>query len=102
MRQGITSSIKASLSRCRRDNAYRITRVLRDANPSRRPSHRDVWHLDEVVVSIACRKHWLRRAVDKDGYALDKIVQSRRYTKAARRLLVRLPKPQILYWHLVR
>jgi putative transposase len=68
----------------------------------RRPSHRDVWHLDEVVVSIACLKHWLWRAVDQDGYILDKIVQCRRYTKAARRLLVRLPKTQILYWHLVR
>lgn len=68
----------------------------------RRPSRRDVWHLDEVVVSIACRKHWLWRAVDQDDYFLDKIVQSRRNTKAARCLLVRLPKTQILYWHLVR
>ena len=32
----------------------------------RRPSGRDVWHLDEVVVSIAGRKHWLWRAVDQD------------------------------------
>lgn len=44
----------------------------------RRPSHRDVWHLDEVVVSMAGRKHWLWRAVDQDGYVLDEIVQSRR------------------------
>ena len=58
----------------------------------RRPSHRDVWHLDEVVVSIAGRKHWLWRAVDQDGYVLDEIVQSRRDTKAARRFLIRLLK----------
>lgn len=58
----------------------------------RRPSHRDVWHLDEAVVSIAGRKHWLWRAVDQDGYVLDEIVQSRRDTRAARRLLVRLFK----------
>ena len=58
----------------------------------RRPSHRDVWHLDEVVVSIAGRKHWLWRAVDQDGYVLDEIVQNRRDTKAAKRLLIRLLK----------
>src|SRR5215217_4463360 len=48
----------------------------------KRPSHRDVWHLDEVVVTIAGKKHWLWRAVDQDGYVLDEIVQSRRDTKA--------------------
>ncbi len=51
----------------------------------RRPSRRDVRHLDEVVVSIAGRKHRLWRAVDQDGYVLDEIVKSRRETKAARR-----------------
>lgn len=60
----------------------------------RRPSHRDVWHLDEVMVSIAGRKQWLWRAVDQEGYALDEIVQSRRDTKTARRLLIRLLKKQ--------
>jgi putative transposase len=58
----------------------------------RRPSRQDVWHLDEVVVSIAGRKHWLWRAVDQDGYVLDEIVQSRRDTRAAKRLLIRLLK----------
>jgi hypothetical protein len=37
----------------------------------KRPSRRDVWHLDEVVVTIAGKKHWLWRAVDQDGYVLD-------------------------------
>ena len=56
----------------------------------KRPSRQDIWHLDEVVISIAGQKHWLWRAVDQDGYVLDEIVQSRRDTKAARRLLLRL------------
>ncbi len=49
---------------------------------------------DEVVISIAGQKHWLWRAVDQDGYVLDEIVQSRRNTKAAKRLLTRLMKKQ--------
>jgi putative transposase len=51
------------------------------------PRLTDIWHLDEVVVSIAGRKHWLWRAVDQDGYVLDEVVRGRRDTKAAKRLL---------------
>lgn len=58
------------------------------------PSPRDVWHLDEVVVTIASQRHRLWRAVDQDGYVLDEIVQCRRDTKAAKRLLKRLLKKQ--------
>src|SRR3712207_114880 len=39
------------------------------------PSPRDIWHLDEVVVIIAGRKHWLWRAVDQDGDVLHEVVQ---------------------------
>lgn len=60
----------------------------------KKPNGSDVWHLDEVVITIADRKHWLWRAVDQDGYVLDEIVQPRRDTKAARRLLTRLLKKQ--------
>ena len=60
----------------------------------KRPSSNDVWHLDEVVITISGRKHWLWRAVDQDGYVLDEIVQTRRNTKAAKRLLTRLLKKQ--------
>ena len=52
------------------------------------------WHLDEVVITIAGKKHWLWRAVDQDGFVLDAIVQSRRNTKAAKRLLRKLLKRQ--------
>jgi len=58
------------------------------------PSPSDVWHLDEVVVTIGGRKHWLWRAVDQDGYVLDEIVQAHRNTKAAKPVLVRLMKKQ--------
>ncbi len=60
----------------------------------KQPSRNDIWHLDEVVVSIAGRKHRLWRAVDQDGYVLDEIVKNRRNTKAAKRLLTRLLKKQ--------
>jgi putative transposase len=40
----------------------------------KKPSGNDVWYLDEVVITIAGRKHWLWRAVDQDGYVLDEIV----------------------------
>jgi len=47
----------------------------------------DKWYLDEVVISIGGKKHWLWRAVDQDGFVLDVLVQSRRNTKAAKRLM---------------
>jgi putative transposase len=58
------------------------------------PSRRDIWHLDEVVITISGQKHWLWRAVDQDGYVLDEVIQSRRDTKAAKRLLKRLLRKQ--------
>jgi putative transposase len=53
-----------------------------------------MWHLDEVVVTIAGKQHWLWRAIDQDGYVLDEIVQTHRNSKAAKRLLRRLLKKQ--------
>jgi putative transposase len=58
----------------------------------RLPAPGDKWHLDEVVISIAGRKHWLWRAVDQHGTVLDILVQSRRNAKAAERLLRKLLK----------
>ncbi|MER8671595.1 IS6 family transposase [Mesorhizobium sp. M1156] len=63
------------------------------------PTKDDVWHLDEVVVRINGQKCWFLRAVDQDGYVLDEIVQTRRNTRAARRLLTRLLKKQGLRSH---
>jgi hypothetical protein len=43
------------------------------------------WHLDEMVVTINGRKHWLWRAVDQHGAVLDVLVQSRRDRHASAR-----------------
>jgi putative transposase len=43
-----------------------------------------------LLITIKGEKRWLWRAVDQDGYVLDEIVQARRDTKAAKRLLTRL------------
>ncbi len=67
------------------------------ANQIRRrlPRPGDTWHLDEVVIAIAGKKHWLWRAVDQDGLVLDALVQSRRDKQAAKRLLRKLLKKQL-------
>ena len=66
------------------------------ANQIRRrlPATGDKWHMDEVVITISGVKHWLWRAVDQTGTVLDILVQSRRDTQAAKRLLRKLLKRQ--------
>ena len=54
----------------------------------------DKWYLDEVVITIRGKKHWLWRAVDQHGFVLDVLVQSRRNAKAATRLMRKLLKRQ--------
>jgi len=53
------------------------------------PARGDKWHLDEVVISIAGEPYWLWRAVDQNGFVLDVLVQRRRDSSAARRLLTK-------------
>jgi putative transposase len=60
----------------------------------KKPGRRDIWHLDEVVITINGEKRYLWRAVDQDGYVLDEIVQIRRNARAAKRLLERLLRKQ--------
>jgi len=48
------------------------------------------WHLDEVVCSIGGKRMYLWRAVDDEGEVVDVVVQRRRDTEAATRLLKRL------------
>ena len=66
------------------------------ANQIRRrlPQAGDKWHLDEVVIKIAGKPHWLWRAVDQHGAVLDVLVQSGRDARAAKRLLRKLLKRQ--------
>lgn len=40
---------------------------------------RDKWHLDEVVISLGGKKHWLWRAVDQDGFVLEVLVHVPRF-----------------------
>lgn len=57
-----------------------------------RPSLRDKWHMDEVVIPINGEAHWLWRAIDADGDVLDILVQKRRNARAAKRFFRRLVK----------
>jgi transposase-like protein len=41
-----------------------------------------------MCIVINKRKHWLWRAVDQEGYALDILLQSRRNQKAAKKKLL--------------
>ena len=52
------------------------------------------WHLDEMAVTIGGKRMWLWRAVDDEGEVLDMLVQKRRNTAAALRLLRKLLKNQ--------
>ena len=60
----------------------------------RRPRPSDRWHLDEIVVRIAGKRMYLQRAVDHEGEALDMLVQSRRDSRAALRLMRKLLRKQ--------
>jgi transposase-like protein len=57
-----------------------------------RPSDR--WHLDEMVVRIAGKQMYLWRAVDNEGEVLDMLVQRRRDSRAALRLMRKLLRKQ--------
>ena len=89
LERGVVVSYETVRRWCRSHGSLLTARLRRKT-----PSAIDVWHLDEVVVSIGGKKCLLWRAVDQDGYVLDEIVRTRRNTKAAKRLLVRLLKKQ--------
>jgi putative transposase len=67
-----------------------IARNLKRRRPA--PSRR--WHLDEMVCSIGGRRMDVWRAVDDEGEVLDLVVQKRRDTDAALKLLKRLLRNQ--------
>ena len=67
-----------------------IARKLRQG----RPRSSAQWHLDEMVVRIAGKRMYLWRAVDHEGEILDMLVQRRRDTQAALRLMRKLLKKQ--------
>jgi putative transposase len=58
----------------------------------RRPKPCGAWHLVEVYLKIAGRMVYLWRAVDAEGEVLDVLVQSKRNTHAALKLMRKLLK----------
>ncbi len=67
-----------------------IARRLR----ARRPIPHRRWHLDEMFVRIGGRQMYLWRAVDAEGETLDVLVQAKRDTAAACKLMRKLLKKQ--------
>ena len=68
------------------------TYAMRIKSHSKTPS--PVWHLDEVYTKIAGQMVYLWGDVDDEGTVLDVVVQRRRNTKAAMRLLRKLIRKQ--------
>jgi len=56
----------------------------------KRPAPSSRWHLDEMLSTIGGEPVWIWRAVDDEGEVLDLVVQKRRDTAAALKLLKRL------------
>ena len=85
--RGVTVSYETIRDWVARFGVQFAAKIRRD-----RPSAVDKWHLDEVVVPIKGRKHWLWRAIDANGDVLDILVQSRRNKAAAMRFFRKLFK----------
>ncbi len=54
----------------------------------------DIWHVDELFVTIQGQRHYLWRAVDQDGDVIDILVQSRRNRRVAERFFRKMLKTQ--------
>ena len=54
----------------------------------------DIWHLDELFVTIQGKRCYLWRAVDQDGDTIDILLQKRRDRKAAKRFFRKLLRGQ--------
>ena len=67
-----------------------IAQRLRQSRPRAHPQ----WHLDEMFTSFGGKRMYLWRAIDQNGEVLDVLVQAKRDTKAALKLMRRLLKRQ--------
>ncbi len=83
--RGIAVSYETIRRWCRK-----FGQAFADGLRRRRPHPGDKWHLDEVQLKINGQKHWLWRAVDRDGLVLDNLVQERRNQEPLRRFLRRV------------
>ena len=87
--RGIIVSYEAIRSWCRKFGpAY--ARTLR----RRQGRLGDIWHVDELFVTIRGQRHYLWRAVDQDGDVLDILVTRHRDRKAAKRFFRKVLKHQ--------
>ncbi len=87
--RGVTVTYETIRQWCQRFGPVYARRLRR-----RRGRMGDIWHLDEVFVTIQGRRQYLWRAVDEDGDVLDILVQSHRDRRAAVRFFRTLLKAQ--------
>ena len=83
-----------SLMKQSEDGLENLDHNMRNGSKSRSEPSSPVWHLDEVYTKINGKMVYLWRAVDDEGTVLDVVVQHKRNTKAATRLLRKLLKNQ--------
>jgi putative transposase len=62
----------------------------------------DIWHVDEIFITIRGKRHYLWRAVDQDGDVIDILVTKHRDRQAAKRFFRKALKHQgQVPWQLV-
>jgi putative transposase len=84
-KRGVLVSHETIRQWCRKFGPAYARRIAR-----RRGRLGDIWHLDELFVTIRGRRHYLWRAVDEDGDTIDILLQPRRDRHAAERFFHRL------------
>jgi len=87
--RGITVSYEAIRSWCRKFGAA-YARTLR----RRQGRLGDIWHVDEVFITVRSERYYLWRAVDQDGDVLDILVTRHRDNRAAKRFFRKVLKHQ--------
>jgi putative transposase len=87
--RGITVSYEAIRSWCRKFGPEYARTLRRRQGPLG-----DIWHVDEVFVTIRVERHYLWRAVDQDGDVLDSLVTRHRDKRAAKRFFRKVLKHQ--------
>jgi hypothetical protein len=85
--RGITVSYEAIRSWCRKFGPE-YARTLR----RRQGRLGDIWHVDELFITIRGQRHYLWRAVDLDGDVLDILVTRHRDQRAATRFFRKILK----------
>ena len=87
--RGITVSYEAIRSWCRKFGSE-YARTLR----RRQGRLGDIWHVDELFITIRGKRRYLWRAVDQDGDVLDILVTRHRDKRAAKRFFRKMLKHQ--------